>query len=100
MVQHGDGFGGGGDQVEVVFDKHHRTRRWQPAQHLLQPLQVGIVEPGGWFVEQQQPRRTGQGDGDVEQAALPVRQGAGRLAGLVGQAQGVEVGQGAAGYRS
>ena len=66
-----------GGRIEVFQQRGHRVG-------------LGRREPGGRLVEQQEPGRTGQGQGDLELTLLSVRQIPHRLGLLVGEPDRVE----------
>src|SRR5581483_3833516 len=81
--QHDDPAGQAADEAEVVVDDDGGAARLvleggQPVGH---GAGLGGVEPGRWFVEQQESRPADEGGGQLHLFAPPVRQRAHRVAG-------------------
>ena len=57
-----------------MFDEQHGDRPGQRLEQLDKPADLDGGQPGGRFVEEQQAGATGQGHGDLQLAALAVRE--------------------------
>ena len=63
------------DQLHVVLDQqHHDAEARKIGQQMPEPLGVGIVEPGGRLVEQQDARGERERPRDLDQALVDMRQ--------------------------
>ncbi len=78
-IEHDHVVGYAHDQFHVVLDQNHSDAEIgdSPKQHA-QCVLVGTHQPGGGFIEQQHARTHRQCAGDLDQAAVDVRQIAGR----------------------
>ncbi len=88
--QHGDAVGEGEDEIHVVLDQQHRHVLRQRRHRLQDLVALVLGDAGGGLVEEEHVGPAGDGERDLEQALLAVRQVAGALVHHVGQVEAAE----------
>lgn len=76
----------------MLHQQHRRARPGQLDEQGAEGVGLGVVEPGGRLVQEQQPGPGGEGAGDLDQAGPPGGQGVGPLAGHRAEAHPVDHG--------
>ena len=85
--QHRDALREAEHQVHVVLDQQHRHVGGQGRDGGEDVAPLGLRHAGRRLVEQQHPRRAGEGRGDLEQPLLAVGQGVGARVEHIGEAE-------------
>ncbi len=88
LMEHGDAVGQREYLVDVVIDEHDGDRLAQGPDQVGHPHAIVGGETGERLVEQEQVRARRQGDGDLEQALVAMRQVARHRERLVGETDG------------